>query len=164
MSFWPSRITGIILSVVLFPTQCLSLACRFEWAFYTCSLAICQNSLLVSFRVPRGDQSWGEGWCEWGTEMSLAYLGRFAYEKSQGLIGGPPSGVIIRILFLWCFPNLGCCSSGCSLPCRVVQLKAQDSTWSEREIDIFGSVLDNWRSHALSHRLSLFTAGEIMIQ
>ena len=109
----------------------------------TCSLAICQNSLLVSFRVPIGDQPWGEGWCEWGTKMSLAYLGRFAYEKSQGLIGGPPSGVNIRILFLWCFPNTDCCSSSCSLPCKVVQLKAQDSTWSERETDIFGSVLDN---------------------
>ena len=109
----------------------------------TCSLAICQNSLLGSFRVPIGDQPWGVGWCEWGTKMSLAYLGRFAYEKSQGLIDGPPSGVIIRILFLWCFPNPDCCSSSCSLSCKVVQLKAQDSTWSERETDIFGSVLDN---------------------
>lgn len=31
----------------------LSLACRFEWAFYTCSLAICQNSLCHS-ECPEG--------------------------------------------------------------------------------------------------------------
>lgn len=142
----------------------LSLVCRFRLAFWTCSLTICQSSLLPQpLGAYTGHQLWSEG--VWGGGERYAEHWGCPW-ANEGVLGEGPHQLVSRLLdvceavsriHLSLMPskNFICSSPRLFLP-LVMQLMIQYSGWGKREMSLFSSIPTQLRKRGdHSHPLTI---------